>query len=237
MREEKDMSTKSLIYREVSEGKYEGIYCHWDGYIEHNGMLLYIFYNTEAKVKELIDLGFLSELGAKIGTKVDFQKRVEDEAYFNETFNQCVAYHRDKGEKKEILYKLDTDAHYIYIFKKGKWFVSKGKKFVPLEDEIAALLNEMQKESYADLVKNLGANMPKEADKKIKDTLTKLVKKREAQPDYIIEGKTENTYRILKTYTNERFTITETDLEIKIKKENPRVMKRYGNTLRNFTLK
>jgi len=39
------------------------IYCHWDGYVNHNGMILKEHYD---KVQELIALGGLSSLESKI---------------------------------------------------------------------------------------------------------------------------------------------------------------------------
>ena len=30
------MSTNSLILQEQQDGTLKGIYCHWDGYLQHN---------------------------------------------------------------------------------------------------------------------------------------------------------------------------------------------------------
>jgi hypothetical protein len=46
------MSTRSFIALEEGD-KYKAIYCHWDGYPEHNGKILVANYNTQEKIKKL----------------------------------------------------------------------------------------------------------------------------------------------------------------------------------------
>ena len=47
----------------------KSIYNHWDGYPDFVGVRLLNFYNTEEKVKELIEMGNVSILGECIGSK------------------------------------------------------------------------------------------------------------------------------------------------------------------------
>ena len=61
------MGTRSLIGREISPGKFRIIYCHWDGYLENNGKLLFEHYQDSKKVDELLDLGCISSLATNIG--------------------------------------------------------------------------------------------------------------------------------------------------------------------------
>ena len=42
------------------------IYCHFDGYLTHNGALLLDHYNSPEKVKELIDVGDISVLAKNL---------------------------------------------------------------------------------------------------------------------------------------------------------------------------
>ena len=56
------MSTRSLICKELPSGKFRTIYCHYDGYLEHNGEILCDVYDTPEKVDKLLDLGDLSQL-------------------------------------------------------------------------------------------------------------------------------------------------------------------------------
>jgi hypothetical protein len=83
------MGTRSTIAIQNADGTVTGIYCHWDGYLSHNGRILAENYTTEAQVRELIALGDLSSLGETVGAKTDFS---------NPADGQCVAYGRDRGE-------------------------------------------------------------------------------------------------------------------------------------------
>ncbi|MCK5612701.1 hypothetical protein KAR91_63095 [Candidatus Pacearchaeota archaeon] len=113
------MGTRSLILLANDEG-YKGIYCHWDGYPDHNGEILKNNYFTYAKMEKLIKLGGISILGEKIGKKTDFNKSAK---------GQCVAYHRDRGEELEIITLSPVDpfsvvmdqynAEYIYVMDKN----------------------------------------------------------------------------------------------------------------------
>ena len=38
------MSTRSRIAIKQNDGTYKSIYCHSDGYLEHNGYILYNYY-------------------------------------------------------------------------------------------------------------------------------------------------------------------------------------------------
>jgi hypothetical protein len=83
------MGTRSTIAIQNEDGSVTGIYCHWDGYLSHNGQILQDHYNDESKVRELIALGDISSLGKEIGTKHNFD---------NAPRNECNAYGRDRGE-------------------------------------------------------------------------------------------------------------------------------------------
>lgn len=72
------MGTRSFIARMTKDNTYEGVYCHWDGYLSNNGQILLSCYDKTKKVKELISLGDMSSLG--------------------DTVEDCEYYNRDKGE-------------------------------------------------------------------------------------------------------------------------------------------
>lgn len=136
------MSTNSRIgIYDEGLGKVKSIYCHWDGYIEHNGEILYRFYTDEKDIVDLINLGDISILGKRVGEKVDFDKMTFDQIYREKYDGQCVAYNRDRGEDLNILMSdiadIENDQEYNYLFKDGEWFVScydTGYKFKPLKD-------------------------------------------------------------------------------------------------------
>lgn len=129
------MSTNSTINIKHKDGSFEGIYCHWDGYLSWNGQLLYAFYNTPEKVQELISLGSLSTLGMNIGVELpkDTEKedlRDERERLRKDNF-QCLFYTRDCGQEIEC-YKGEDEKHYDlnmqpynYLFDEndGNWYV------------------------------------------------------------------------------------------------------------------
>lgn len=121
------MSTRSMICKEQPNGKYLSIYCHFDGYLEHNGIILDIAYNTEEKVNQLLGLGDLSILGL-----VTSPSKNKIHTFNNYQNNVCLAYGRDRGEnnteaKECTLKELFNNVwiEYFYIFTKdNKWIYS-----------------------------------------------------------------------------------------------------------------
>jgi hypothetical protein len=87
------MGTRSTIALEYADGTVGQVYCHWDGYLEHNGEILAKHYMDPFKVRDLIDCGDLSSLAPE----------VKPEPYTLHDFNEpqkgvCVFYGRDRGE-------------------------------------------------------------------------------------------------------------------------------------------
>lgn len=115
------MSTRSNIGKLNPDGTVTRIYCHFDGYLSHNGYTLVEHYQDEAKVDQLLALGDLSTLSDEIGEKQDFDNR----STHNDKW--CLAYGRDRGESgteaDTIPYeKYDArDVDYIYLFTKDGW--------------------------------------------------------------------------------------------------------------------
>ena len=131
------MGTRSSIAIKTEDG-IKAIYCHWDGYVDHNGKILKEFYNTTDKVKELIALGDLSRLGTEIGDVHPFDKKHE-EPELDLTNNWCMAYGRDRGETgteaqtfESISDWVEAEAErwceYFYLFDGQDWIVSNGTK-------------------------------------------------------------------------------------------------------------
>jgi hypothetical protein len=113
------MSTRSYIGIRNLDSSVDYIYCHFDGYPEHNGKILIEHYSNINRVNELLNLGDLSVLGQFIGEKMDFNKRVQD---------TCLAYGRDRGEsnvdKKNSGYDeliTDQSVDYVYVFDGDYW--------------------------------------------------------------------------------------------------------------------
>ena len=109
------MSTRSAIaIQETKNGLVRHIYCHFDGYPEHNGKILNEHYRDPSKVKELLALGDMSALG--------------------ETIDSSIFYNRDRKERLHILEPIslkelaEEDAYdYRYLLKEHegewKWFL------------------------------------------------------------------------------------------------------------------
>ena len=112
------MSTRSYIGKKLSDGQVKYIYCHFDGYPSHNGVILKEHYNTEEKVDQLLELGNLSSLGEEIGEKQEFGLEGNE--------RWCVAFGRDRGESGNEanvapLEEIIGDQSYTYVFENGEW--------------------------------------------------------------------------------------------------------------------
>jgi hypothetical protein len=122
------MGTRSTIALEYADGTVEQVYCHWDGYLSHNGQILHKHYSDPFKLRDLIDLGDMSSLGERIGTQHAFEKAPEGE---------CTFYLRDRKEQgckakqfKDYADYIDNHQYeeYEYILRnidgKAVWFVA-----------------------------------------------------------------------------------------------------------------
>jgi hypothetical protein len=109
------------------------VYCHWDGYLEHNGSILHKHYSASPKVNNLIALGDISSLRPEIGEKHAFSRLetpMDDEAYDKLYGNMTTFYTRDRGEdtpfkvfptlKKAETYFEGSWCEYLYVFKYSK---------------------------------------------------------------------------------------------------------------------
>jgi len=98
------MATRSAIGMQNRDGSITAVYCHWDGYPEHNGALLVEHYDR-VKTQQLLAQGDLSILGSRIGEQHAFsvynfydltpEQRTEHDALHRDS---CTFYGRDRGE-------------------------------------------------------------------------------------------------------------------------------------------
>lgn len=121
------MATRSTIALEYADGSVGQVYCHWDGYLDHNGAILLEHYKDPFKLRDLIDLGDLSSLDSDIGG--------------------CSFYGRDRGDdgcaarRYKNFDEYETEHQYEefeYILRRdGVWYVSDhGERYIPLFDAI-----------------------------------------------------------------------------------------------------
>ena len=128
------MGTRSMIAIQNPHNKtVRAVYCHWDGYLEHNGAILAKHYAASPKANNLIALGDLSSLGKEIGEAHPFSPHgsKEDEALYEaaKAAGYCTFYQRDRGETGVEFKVFNTLAQaedhytwsdYYYCFKYSK---------------------------------------------------------------------------------------------------------------------
>jgi hypothetical protein len=145
------MATRSTIALEFADGTVQQVYCHWDGYLSNNGVLLQNNYSDPFVLRELIDLGDISSLGKVVGTKHDFSRldtQMPEDEYERLYGDMTTFYGRDRGEAGTSAKKFADYADYVenfcheeyaYILRTdGLWYVKQySKDFEPLVGAIA----------------------------------------------------------------------------------------------------
>jgi len=104
------MGTRSTIAIE-KDGKVKAMYCHYDGYLEYNGKMLFDYYDSEEEAEALVNNGYASSL--------------------HETIEEINSgrVHQDPPDEyhtvTQMLYASDAlFAEYIYLWRNGEWWVS-----------------------------------------------------------------------------------------------------------------
>ena len=124
----------------------KSVYCHYDGYLEHNGRILQEYYDS-ARANHLVALGDLSSLCPEIepgndSHSFDYPKQ-----------GVCVFYRRDRDEEGADFRVAHTfaafldqveacGAEYYYIMRDGVWYCGspdKGSKLVALAEALAEI--------------------------------------------------------------------------------------------------
>lgn len=142
------MSTRSYIAEELKDGKYKVIYCHFDGYLEHNGEILVNHYKDRKKVEELLTLGDLSSLAENINPDPTKEHSYE---YSKRQENVCVSYNRDRQDndpenEAQILTKEEMFKNYwieyFYIFtldNKWKYYDYKHEELKDVKEDLGKI--------------------------------------------------------------------------------------------------
>lgn len=166
------MSTRSNIAIKRKDESIDSIYCHSDGYLEYNGVILNHYYKNPKKVNELIELGDISCLGKHINPdpsiEHSFDKRQND---------TVVAYHRDRNEnnvnKRHYNNMEEYKNHfrdsweefaYLYDEKTNEWSYA----LVPYDNQ-----DEMEFEPLLDKLKDM--NKVYEVDDKIDKVVNQII--------------------------------------------------------------
>ena len=147
------MSTRSSIAIKRKDGTIESVYCHSDGYLEYNGVMLNKFYKNPEKINSLINLGDLSFLDRQVNPDPDV---VHSFDYDKRQEGVTVAYGRDRDEKntnkqthkslKDYIMSFgDSWQEYAYLYdeENKKWLWSEipidhveNMNFISLEDTL-----------------------------------------------------------------------------------------------------
>jgi hypothetical protein len=133
------MGTRSTIALEFADGTVQAVYCHWDGYLEHNGQILLKHYSDPFKLRDLIDLGGFSSLCADVEeTKQGaYTQRGEDLSI--EKYKDIQDYYANNyGEEYDYILSMNWEG-------KAQWYVrywdTEGN-WIPLE---MAFINEQDR--------------------------------------------------------------------------------------------
>lgn len=123
------MGTCSTIAVVRADGSVKSVYCHWDGYLSHNGQILLDDYNSQELAEKVTSLGDMSSLGERYDP-------IGVHSYENAEKGTTILYGRDRGETgvSGNTFKTLEDYNngndwmgYDYLFKDGQWTVN-GKK-------------------------------------------------------------------------------------------------------------
>jgi hypothetical protein len=137
------MGTRSRIG--VMHGdKCKSVYCHWDGYLEHNGKMLLENYDS-SRANHLVALGDISSLSKNF----EIPEGVEH-SFDNPAKDITVFYGRDRGETgtdfrvdftfEDFMKRVDgCCAEYYYIMKDGEWYVGDNYGSGPLSGRLVPL--------------------------------------------------------------------------------------------------
>jgi hypothetical protein len=139
----------------------KSVYCHWDGYLEHNGAILLEHYDS-SKANHLVALGDLSSLRAELGEKHAFSQfdlpADQVESYKTLTENWCTFYGRDRGESgtewkvahtfEEFFDQCEEcGAEYYYIMENGQWYCGSTNERDPFYQRLVLLSDALESQT------------------------------------------------------------------------------------------
>jgi hypothetical protein len=102
-----------------ADNSVSAIYCHWDGYLSHNGKLLDEHYVSDIRVSELIALGNLSALGA---TTEHPDTELSGHGTGAVRYESIAAYRDELGQNgDEYRYLWDGEAWFYVSDLSPKW--------------------------------------------------------------------------------------------------------------------
>jgi hypothetical protein len=128
------MGTRSTIALEYADGTVEQVYCHWDGYLDHNGKILQDNYSDPFELQRLINRGDMSSLSKTIDGCVFYADRSEE---LNISKYKDIADYFNNVQQEEYDYILRC------IAGRAVWFV----RHYDTDGGWTELVNELEKEN------------------------------------------------------------------------------------------
>ena len=126
------MATRSTIAIENLDGTVSQVYCHYDGYIDHNGVILQTKYNDRGLVENLIKGGDISVLGSSVSlVPLSFDEPTAYTKYYSYRGEDCPARVYGSFDDYEMNHQYEE---YEYLFTKDNvWSVFNGNDWYDLE--------------------------------------------------------------------------------------------------------
>ena len=113
------MSTRSEIAIQIKDSEeIKSIYCHSDGYIEHNGIILNENYNSYDLALSIINENDCSSLS----------ETIKESRFYNTWRNEGTKYKTFSNEYSFMqTFNGDLWIEYLYLFKDNEWLISQNK--------------------------------------------------------------------------------------------------------------
>ena len=106
------MGTRSNIAYLKEDESVVVMYCHYDGYLDHNGRILLNHYNNEEEAQELVDNGYASSLSSTLEEINDGRVNTDKP----ETYKSLGNY---------ISWNVDPlFIEFIYLWRDDQWWVA-----------------------------------------------------------------------------------------------------------------
>jgi hypothetical protein len=94
------MATRSNIGIDNGNGTFITVYCHWDGYLSHNGQILLDHFDSEQGARKIVEAGELRSLNADLDDSFD----------------------KEKYKARTLPASKALEHEYLYLWRKGKWY-------------------------------------------------------------------------------------------------------------------
>jgi hypothetical protein len=143
------MSTRSDIIVKVRPDCWRRIYCHYDGYLEHVGLILATHYNTAPRAIELTAEGDLSSLAENCTKPAGHSFKTPVASY-------CVYYGRDRGETntaaqegptlEAVWPSSDSWTQFSYVWDGDRWLYTENPHELGPQD-LAPLVPRLVKDA------------------------------------------------------------------------------------------